>query len=237
DYQTLLDVLDQHGITWHYYTPNKIMNIWSAPETIMHIRNGADWNGKVVQPETQIISDAANGMLPEVSWVVPTGVNSDHPASQAFMTGPEDHGPQWVAQVVNAIGSNARLWDHTAILITWDDWGGFYDAVPPPQLDTMGLGFRVPLLVVSPYAKAGHVSKVQYEFGSILKFVEETFGLPSMHSIDANATDDRANGLADCFDFAQQPRPYAPIATVLSVEDFLIEEQGIPATPPDNDDE
>jgi phospholipase C len=237
DYQTLPDVMDQHAVSWRYYTPNKIMNIWSAPETIMHLRNGPDWNGNVVQPETQVITDAMNGMLADVSWVVPTGVNSDHPASQAFQTGPEDHGPQWVAQVVNAIGNNAQLWSQTAILITWDDWGGFYDAVPPPQLDSMGLGFRVPLLVVSPYAKAGHVSKIQYEFGSILKFVEQTFGLPSMHSIDPNATDERANDLADCFDFTQAPRPYMPIATALTVENFLLEQTGVPPTPADTDDD
>jgi phospholipase C len=237
DYQTLLDVLDQRGITWHYYTPNKVTNIWSAPETILHIRNGTDWNGKVVQPETQVITDAMNGMLAEVSWVVPTGVNSDHPASSAFQTGPEDHGPEWVAQVVNAIGNNAQLWNTTAIVVVWDDWGGFYDPVAPPQVDTMGLGFRVPLLVISPYAKAGHVSHVQYEFGSVLKFVEQTFGLPSMHSIDANATDERANDLADCFDFTQAPRPYVPVQTALAVQDFLDWQQTIPATPPDEDDD
>jgi phospholipase C len=233
DYQTLPDIMDRHSVTWHYYTPNKITNIWSAPETIAHLRDGMDWNTDVIQPETTVLTDAQAGALPQVTWVVPTGANSDHPASKRFGTAPADDGPAWVASIVNAIGNNASLWKDTAIIITWDDWGGFYDGVAPPQVDTMGLGFRVPLLVVSPYAKKGHVSKVQYEFGSILKFVEQTFALPSVHSIDPNATDDRAADLSDCFDFSQAPRAFTAVAARKTIQDFVNGPHK--AEPPDDD--
>ncbi len=88
----------------------------------------------------------------------------------------------------------------------WDDWGGWYDHVAPPQLDRIGLGFRVPLIVISPYARRGYVSHAQHEFGSILKFTEEAFALPSLGTTDA-----RSDDLADCFDYAQKPAPFVPI--------------------------
>lgn len=110
-----------------------------------------------------------------------------------------------MASVVNAIGKSS-YWDSTAIIILWDDWGGFYDHVSPPQLDYEGLGFRVPMIIVSPYAKKGYVAHTQYEFGSILKFVETTFGLPSL-----GTTDVRAHNITDAFNFSQKPRPFVTI--------------------------
>ncbi|HTA37700.1 MAG TPA: alkaline phosphatase family protein, partial [Candidatus Acidoferrales bacterium] len=95
----------------------------------------------------------------------------------------------------------------TAIFVIWDDWGGLYDHVPPPFVDYDGLGFRVPLLVISPYARRGHVSHVQYESTSILKFTEDTFGLGRLGVADA-----RANSPAsDCFDFTQPLLEFIPI--------------------------
>ena len=92
------------------------------------------------------------------------------------------------------------------ILITWDEWGGWYDGVPPPQLDYATLGMRVPLIIISPYAKKHYVSKTQYEFGSILKFIEQNFGTGSLGS-----TDVRANSIGDALDFTQQPSAFKPI--------------------------
>ena len=89
------------------------------------------------------------------------------------------YGPEWVASVVNAIGEGP-LWKSTAVFVVWDDWGGWYDHVTPPQLDRMGLGFRVPFIAIGPYAKRHYVSHVRHEFGSIVKFVEDVFGLPSL---------------------------------------------------------
>jgi phospholipase C len=165
-----------------------------------------------------------------MSWVTPDFRSSDHETygiggqQQAYRT---DLGPQWVATVVNALGRSS-YWKNTVVIVVWDDWGGWYDHVRPPQLDAMGLGFRVPMLVISPYAKHGYVSHRQYEFGSILKFVEEVFALPSLGTTDA-----RADDLSDCFDFTKPPRSYAPIATALSVADFI----AMPPSdaPPDDD--
>ena len=89
----------------------------------------------------------------------------------------------------------------------WDDWGGLYDHVPPPHLGYDGLGFRVPLLVISPYAKKSYVSHVQYETASVLRFAEDAFGLPQLADADKRAT----SPAADCFDFAQKPRPFVKI--------------------------
>jgi phospholipase C len=99
------------------------------------------------------------------------------------MTVPVLHG--WRA-VVNAIGMS-QYWSNTTIFVTWDDWGGFYDHVPPLVYNSYEYGFRVPLLFISPYAKQGYVSHVAHDFGSILRFIEEKFGLPSLGYADSRA--------------------------------------------------
>ena len=121
------------------------------------------------------------GSLANVTWVIPDWLNSDHAGNRS------NTGPAWVASVVNAIGES-KLWPHTAIFVVWDDWGGWYDHVAPPQLDADGLGFRVPLVCISPFAGRGVVSHVQYEFGSILRFAEDAFGLPQFAVSDRRAT-------------------------------------------------
>ncbi len=204
DYPTLADRMDAAGVTWRYYTPkltSQSGSTFSAYDAIKHIRYGNDWNTDEVNPETQIFADVANETLPQVSWVIPSFPNSDHPLAHS------NTGPSWVASVVNAIGASP-YYNSTAIFITWDDWGGWYDHVSPPQVDAMGLGFRVPLIVASPYAKHGYVSHVTHEFGSILRFTEETFGLATLGTRDALSDD-----LRDCFDFKQTVAPYVTIQT------------------------
>jgi phospholipase C len=156
-----------------------------------------------------LLSDISKNKLAAVTWVCPDFSNSDHPGSKP------DAGPSWVAQVVNAIGQS-QFWNTTAIFVVWDDWGGVYDHVAPKQIDYQGLGFRVPMLVVSPYAKKGVVSHTQYEFGSIVKFVESTWSLGSLGTTDA-----RANSVGDAFDFTQSPRPFSPIQSKFSRTFFL----------------
>jgi phospholipase C len=120
-----------------------------------------------------------------------------------------DGGPAWVASVVNAIGKS-KFWKTTAIFIIWDDWGGWFDPVQPVYEDYDGLGFRIPLLIVSPYAKKGSVTHVQYETSSVLRYVEDNFGLPQLSKSDARANDPAADPGA--FDYGQPPRKFKKIA-------------------------
>ena len=227
EHLTLMDLLDDQGISWRYYSPSPGM-IWTAPNAIGHLRFGPDWKNVIFNPP-QVLSDIANGNLASVNWVMPTGQASDHPASNKGL------GPSWVASIVNAIGQSP-YWDSTAIFITWDDWGGWYDHVPPPAVIRDGLswgsgyvyGFRVPLIVVSPYAKQHYVSKVNHDFGSILRFVEETYGLPSLGYADAHADD-----LSDCFDFQHNGHTFRKILAPYDAKYFLSDTE--PATDPDDE--
>ena len=115
-------------------------------------------------------------------------------------------GPAWIASVVDAIG-NGPLWNSTAIFVVWDDWGGWYDHVPPPVIGPVGYGLRVPLIAVSPYVKNGYVSHVTHSSGSLLRFTEEIFNLPSLGQLDA-----RSDDLNDMFDFQQNPTPFQNFA-------------------------
>ncbi|HEU5479634.1 MAG TPA: alkaline phosphatase family protein [Candidatus Tumulicola sp.] len=224
DEQTLGDELDKAGVSWHFYTStvNGDGGIWSAYQAINHIRYGPDWNSDIITPQSQIIQDAQNGNLPAVSWVTPTCAHSDHAGCGS------NTGPAWVASVVNAIGQS-QYWDSTAIFLMWDDYGGWYDHVPPPLEDYDGLGIRIPLVMISPYAKKAFVSHVQYEHGSILRVVEDVFGLPRL-----TASDTRANSPAkDCFDFARLPRKFHVIPSNLNAQYFLHERPDL--RPPDNE--
>ena len=205
DYPTMRDLLDAKGVSWKFYTPIASLggHFWSAFDAIRAVRYSKEWTANVVSPETTLFSDVDHGRLPAVSWVVPDFQNSDHP-------GAGYDGPSWVAQVVDTIGHSA-YWNSTAVVVVWDDWGGFYDHVPPPQLDYQGLGFRVPCLIVSPYVPPGYISHTQYEFGSILKFIENNWTLGSL-----GTTDVRAASIADVFDFTKPPRTFAPIPATRS---------------------
>lgn len=206
DYPTLRDRLDAEGVTWRYYVPPMCCKVYgkllSAFDAIKTVRYGSEWtDGHISSPQTNIFTDITNGQLPSVSWVIPDEKDSDHPGLGT------DTGPSWVASVVNAIGESS-YWNSTAVVIVWDDWGGFYDNLAPPQLDFGGLGFRVPAIIVSPYAKPGYISTTQYEFGSILKYIEDNWGLRSLHR-----TDDRAVSIADCFDYSQSPIAFQKIGS------------------------
>ena len=223
DIPTLADEADAAGVSWRFYAPavTEDNGIWNTYDIIKHIRYGSDWTTDVISPETQVLTDIAGGSLANITWIVPTGADSDHGGDDSNL------GPQWVASIVNAVG-RSPYWNDTAIFITWDDWGGWYDHVKPAQLDLMGLGFRVPLLVVSPFAKRGYVSHVPHEWGSIVKFTEETFGLPSL-----GQTDVRADDLSDCFLFDQRIRRFEQIRSSIPPSFFV--DRHDPDDPPDND--
>lgn len=216
-YRTLRDLLDAKDIPWRYYTPavgqNLGGNVWNAFDAIAAVRNGPQWSTNVAFPETKVFVDIDRDTLPGISWVIPDFGNSDHAGKSS------DKGPSWVAQVVNAIGQSPA-WKTTAIFILWDDWGGWYDHVPPPGKRRFGgLGFRVPLIVVSPFAKAGYISSSDYEFGSIVRFIEDNWSLGRLGTTDESSAD----FTNDFFDFTQQPRKFRTIKAPDSKAYFMQE--------------
>jgi phospholipase C len=242
DPTTLGDELDKAGLTWAFYAA-KIRGagsfgcgssgmesdhskgrtgIWSAYQAIRHICYGPDWKADMISPPTQFLTDVAKGSLRTVTWITPTYANSDHGGSGSKT------GPSWVASVVNAIGES-QFWDSTAIFIFWDDSGGWYDSVAPAYVDNDGLGFRLPLLIISPYAKQGYVSHVNYEHGSILKFIEDQFNLGRLAASDARANSPES----DCFDFSGGPRAFVPIESSLRSSYFLHQPDDL--RPPDTE--
>jgi len=208
---TLGAEMDTAGLSWAYYASTVYGDggIWSAYQNIAPIYNGPDWSKDVISPQTTFFSDVSNGNLRSLSWVTPTCANSDHAGCGAKT------GPAWVASLVNAIGES-QYWNNTAIFIFWDDYGGWYDPEPPAMLDYDGLGMRIPMLIVSAYAKKGHVSHTHYEHGSILKFVEETFGLPALA-----ASDKRATAPDDAFDFNKPPRAFETVPSEHGINYFM----------------
>jgi phospholipase C len=244
EHPTLTDSLDAANISWRYYAPSA-GSIWTAPDAIEHMCQpsaptggdcvGPDWTGtspKVVigqtQSNAQILTDIQSNQLQQVSWVIPTGQDSDHALSN------NGCGPSWVTSIVNAIG-NSQYWSNTVIILTWDDWGGWYDHVPPAVIangSSWGsgyvYGFRVPMVVMSPYAKPAYISHVTHDFGSILKFIETNFNLPSLGYADAPADD-----LSDIFNFSQTPVAFQTITPPSNTASCLADPG--PATDPDDD--
>jgi len=220
DRPVLSDLVEAKSLTWSYYEAHGGPSLWNAFDAILHVRDESGYRKHVISPPEQVINDITAGHLANVVWVTPTKADSDHPGNNGS-------GPSWVAWIVNTVGKSS-YWNDTAIFIVWDDWGGWYDHLTPKQYNSYELGFRVPLIVVSPYAKTAYVSHKRHEFGSILKFVEETFGLGSL-----GTTDVRADDLRDCFDFSGAPRPFKTIGAPLDRNYFL--DRPLPQQNPDDD--
>jgi len=271
DHPTLTDQIDASGgkLTWRYYAPSAGIS-WNSPTAISHICQpsadrthceGSSWNQNVVLDPKQVLTDlGANPSNPQcnlanISWVIPDGKYSDH--AQAT----DGTGPSWVASIVNALGQDPNhcgYWPNTVILITWDDWGGWYDHVPPfspagyPNGGGNGkqyvYGFRVPLLVVSAYSPSagnpGYVSNHNHDFGSILSFMEYVFGLrevnyqfnyPYADHFAPELSEGEPYALADFFNFNQQPRQFHAITAAHDATHFLNDTS--PPTDPDDDDD
>jgi phospholipase C len=200
DFQTEGDLLNDAKIDWAYYAaePDQLGYIWSAYAAIDHIRNTPEWNRRVL-PVDRVIADISKDRLPPVTWIAPRYEVSEHPQYNFCL------GENWSTSVINAI-MKSPMWKSTAIFVTWDDYGGFYDHVPPPQVDDFGLGIRVPLLVISPYAKSGVIDHHLGEFSSVLRFIEDNWGLTQLTERDT-----AADNLAYDFDFTQEPRRPSPL--------------------------
>jgi phospholipase C len=221
-------LLHKHGVSWGYYvTPGGqpdcndgaancpsapltagTPNIWNPLPSFTDVqRSGQESN---VQGVSNFLSAARKGTLPAVSWVVPDQSHSDHPPANIHA------GQSYVTNLINTV-MNGPNWNSTAIFLTWDDWGGFYDHVVPPYVDTNGYGIRVPSLVISPYARRGFVDHQTLSFDAFNKFIEDDFllgqrldpttdGRPDPRVSVRDAMAHLGNLSAD-FDFNQAPRP------------------------------
>ncbi len=199
------------GVDWRFYGSNfyALPEIWSMFDAVDSIRNGPAWS-KIVNAN-QFDADVANGTLPAVTWLVNQDLDDEHPNIGGVCSG-----ENWTVGHINAI-MNSDLWKDTAIIFTMDDFGGWYDHVTPPRRYGMdpanapyGLGFRLPLIIISPYAKPGIFHEVA-EQASIPRFIERVFGAPALSTLDPAAQDGQANDLMGAFDFTQQPLPPLPL--------------------------
>jgi phospholipase C len=241
EHNTLPDLLPS-TFTWRYYSPSP-GSIWTAPDAIKHICEpvkgkctGPEWTANVdATNPSDVLQDILNCNLRSVSWVIPTGQNSDHANVN------DGGGPSWVAAIVNAIGestscdANTGYWNNTAIVITWDDWGGWYDHEAPPTLTQpegdYQYGFRVPLIVVSAYTPTFISNTKYFDFGSILRFTESNFGLPlgALTFADARAKTD----LHEFFNLKGTARPFKHIVAPLDAK-FFLNDKRVAADPDDD---
>jgi len=191
DIPVLPDRLRRKGISWRYY---RGANGWVQPlRMIRHVRFGPEWKGVV--PLSQYFGDLRRGRLPAVSWVIPPYDKSDHPPASLCQ------GENWTIRALNALQRSPN-WRSTMVVLTWDDFGGFYDHVPPPHVDLYGLGPRVPALVISPWARRGFIEHRTLEFSSVLRTIEEVFGLRTLGPRDSHGTD-----MLDTLNLTGSPRP------------------------------
>jgi phospholipase C len=201
DFLTLGDLLNRKGVPWAYYAAREDQRgyIWSAYAAIRRYRMHPERWQQHMFPVDNVIADIRANKLPPVTWITPRFELSEHPEYNFC------HGENWSTKVIDAI-MRSDMWKDTAIFLTWDDYGGFYDHVPPPQVDDFGFGIRVPLIVISPYAKQGKVSHELGEFSSVLRFIEDNWNLRQLTHRDREATP-----LLSAFDFSQEPRPPDPL--------------------------
>jgi len=198
--------LENAKISWKYYVEKgpaptlesnptaKTYSLWNPLPAFKAIRDNPKWMAHLVD-QSEYFTDLKQGTLPDVSYLIPNGLDSEHPTSQPA------RGMWYVTRLVNALMASS-YWKDSVIFLTWDDYGGFYDHVFPPDVDAFGYGPRVPMIVISPYAKPGYIADGVYDFTSVLKFIEERWGLSHL-----TARDGKARDMRDVFDFDQKPNP------------------------------
>jgi phospholipase C len=199
-FPSIIELLGAKNISWKWYVGGKkgpqYGGVWNPLPGFYKYASregyGSYLTANLVSTPT-FFSDLRNGTLPHVSWLTPSAINSEHPPRNI------QTGMWYVTHLINAV-MQSSYWNSCAIVVMWDDYGGFYDHVPPMQVDEYGYGFRVPALVISPYSRSGTVIHTTYDLTSPLKLVEKAFGLPSLTGRDASA-----NNMLDCFDFNQSP--------------------------------
>jgi phospholipase C len=204
DFPTMGDILSEAGVSWKMYAPTAGFDdagfqgsagyIWTVYDAIRHIRDSADWQTHVV-PVTDFVTDAMSGNLPSVSWISTPSEYSEHPPASVCV------GENWSVSLLQALASGPD-WASSAMFLTWDDFGGFYDHVAPTQVDYWGLGFRVPLIVISPFTIPGTIDHTRGEFSSVLAFMEKNFNL---HNLTERDDPTKTTNMMQFFDFTQAP--------------------------------
>ncbi len=196
NFKTVPEQLEEAGVPWAYYSAGKYQTgyFWNALNGVSGVYHTDLWRPERIRAVDKLPDDIRAGRLPSVTWVTPRFELSDHPPESTCFA------HDWLTDVVNAVMTSDG-WEHTALFVTCDEWGGFYDHVPPPEVDDVGLGFRVPMLVISPYAKKGLVDDLEGEFSSPLKFIEDNWGLPYL-----TKRIERTHNYEHVFDFGRNPR-------------------------------
>ncbi len=213
-FASIVNLFEKTKLSWKYYVQTlpaplaskftkyggvfspapDVYNLWNPLPGFKAVRDNPALMAHM-QDLKEYYRDLDQGTLPQVCWIVPYFEDSEHPPS------PIAAGMWYVTKLINAL-MTSRYWSDSVIFLTWDDYGGFYDHVEPPVVDAFGYGPRVPMIVISPYAKPGYIAHTTYDLTSVLKFIEERWGMGHL-----TARDDRANGMLDCFDFSQAANP------------------------------
>jgi phospholipase C len=218
-FPTMINALNSSGISWKYYggdwslsndckpvknagefghggIDSKSQSFWNVLPDFPAIQLGASTCQKI-QNQDSLFKDIASGNLPQVSWVTPYTNQSDHPALASFSAS-----QMYISRLINALSQNSTTWDSTVVFLTWDEFGGFQDNVPPNQVDNAGFGFRVPLLIISPYSSSGVViPSSQEDFSAFLSTIEANWNLPCL------ARDCSESSLLNLLNFNQLPKP------------------------------
>ena len=207
DFRTVGEQLTHGGIDWAFYSaaPGTPGYFWNAYNGVGQVFHTDMWHEHTRDVAT-VIDDVKAGSLPPVTWVTPRFELSDHPPGSSAFT------HNWASDVVEAI-MKSDMWEHTVIFLTWDEWGGFYDHVPPVPVDHVGLGFRVPLLTISPYTVRGTIDDEVGEFSTPLRFIADNWGLPYLTDRIA-----KTHNFEHVFDFQSAPRK--PAVTGVRVKTF-----------------
>jgi phospholipase C len=229
DIPTIFDKLEERGISWKFYIKDYDPSLnyrtvkeldflppqvqWVPLLSMDRFLDDPNLSSHIVDLD-EYYSDLANGTLPAVSYVLLLGA-TEHPISDLSL------GERATRTMLNTL-MQSDSWDRSAFFITYDDWGGWYDHVPPPQIDGRGYGFRVPALLVSPYARMGHIDHTLLDHTSILKFIEENWNIPPLAERDA-----KANNLTPAFDFSMTPRPPILVPATREVPEPRIEPRRI----------
>lgn len=194
NFPTLAELLVNYQVPWKYYVGADplLFHLWNPLAGFKTFMSSQDLRSHLVSSD-QYFQDLRGGTLPAVSWIVPNFTESDHPPADVQL------GMWYTTDMINAL-MKSPYWQNTALVLTWDDYGGFFDHVAPQKLDQYGLGPRVPTIIISPYAHANSIDHTPYEFCSVLRFIESRFKVPPL-----TARDTQANDLGLSLDLGQKP--------------------------------